>query len=219
MLDPRVYLVTGDTAGRSLTDVVAAAVAGGVTLVQLRQKGATPESLASTYAQLRDALAGTGVPIVVNDQTEIARAASAEGVHVGPDDLAPVAVRRQLGDDVIIGWSIHAFDQLQEADQLAASSYLAASPVWPTPTKPNTTEPFGLDGVAVLRRSMPPRMPLVAIGGINASNAGDVVAAGADGVAVVSAVCAADDPERAARELRTIVDDAVAHRAGRRKGA
>lgn len=219
MIDPRLYLVTGDTGGRPLPEVVAAAVAGGVTLVQLRVKQAAREDLAAAYEQLRDALAGTGVPIVVNDDAATAAAAGADGVHVGPDDNAPAHVRQRIGADAIVGWSIHDLAQLHETDQVAASDYLAASPVWPTPTKPNTTEPFGLDGVATLRRSMPPRLPLVAIGGIDAANAGDVIGAGADGVAVVSAICAAGDPERAARELRSAVDGSIARRGVRPKGA
>ncbi|MDN5854581.1 MAG: thiamine phosphate synthase [Actinomycetia bacterium] len=219
MIDARVYLVTGDTAGRPLADVVAAAVAGGVTLVQLREKGATRDELAATYVQLHDALAGTGVPIVVNDDADAVAEVGADGIHVGPDDITPKAARRRLGTDAVIGWSIHDLAQLHETDQVRASDYLAASPVWPTPTKPNTTDPLGLDGVAVLRRAMPPQLPLVAIGGIDASNAGDVIAAGADGVAIVSAICAAHDPERAAHELRSAVDDAIDHRGVRPKGA
>lgn len=219
MIDPRLYLVTGDTGGRPLADVVAAAVRGGVTLVQLRDKNATRESLAAAYAGLRDSLVGTGVPVVVNDDAETAAAIDADGIHVGPDDVAPAEARRALGPEAVIGWSVHDLGQLQEADQVAVSDYLAASPVWPTPTKADTTEPLGLDGVAVLRRSMPPQIPLVAIGGIDASNAGDVIAAGADGVAVVSAICAAADPEGAARALRSVVDDALARRGDTSKGA
>ena len=219
MIDPRVYLVTGDTAGRPLGDVVSAAVAGGVTLVQLRDKDATRDELAVAYAELRDALAGTGVPIVVNDDADAAVEVGADGIHVGPDDLTPDAARRLLGADALIGWSIHDLAQLRETDSVRASDYLAASPVWPTPTKPNTTEPFGLEGVAFLRRTMPPGLPLVAIGGIGAGNAGDVIAAGADGVAIVSAICAADDPERAAHELRSAVDDAIELRRVRQRGA
>lgn len=219
MVDPRVYLVTGDTARRPLVDVVSAAVAGGVTLVQLREKDATRDELATSYARLRDALAGTGVPIVVNDDIETAAEVAACGIHVGPDDVSPEAARRRLGENAVIGWSVHDRAQLHDTAQVRASDYLAASPVWPTMTKPNTTEPFGLDGVAALRRAMPASLPLVAIGGIDANNAGDVVGAGADGVAVVSAICSAADPERAARELRSAVDDAIERRGTPVRGA
>ena len=218
MIDPRLYLVTGDTGGRPLADVVAAAVAGGVTLVQLRDKAATREQLTTTYELLSKSIAGSGVPIIVNDDAETAKVVGAAGIHVGPDDVQPGMARAQLEADAVIGWSVHDFEQLHESDQVAASDYLAASPVWKTQTKPNTTEPFGLAGVADLRRIMPPRLPLVAIGGINAGNAADVIAAGADGIAVVSAICAADDPEHAARELRAIVDGALGHRRSAKEG-
>lgn len=212
MLDPRLYLVTGDTGGRPLTDVVAAAAAGGVTLVQLRRKGVSSAALSKQYADLRVSLEGTGVPIIVNDDADSAAVVGAAGVHVGPDDLSPVDARDRLGGDAVVGWSIHDLEQLHDADRIAASDYLAASPVWATPTKTDTTEPLGLEGVAILRRSMPPRLPLVGIGGIDVTNAADVISAGADGVAVVSAICSADDPEAAARELRSVVDRALDRR-------
>ena len=214
-IDPRLYLVTGDTAGRPLVDVVRAAVAGGVTLVQLRDKHASHESLAEQYADLRTALTGTGVPVLVNDDAEAALEADAAGVHVGPDDEPPVSVRARLGADRVIGWSIHDLEQLGDTANVAASDYLAASPVWATATKTDTTTPLGLAGVAALRQSMPPGLPLVAIGGIDVRNAADVVAAGADGIAVVSAICSAPDPGLAASELRAIVDDARDHQRGR----
>lgn len=207
--DVRLYLVTGETVGRPLADVVRAAVDGGVTLVQLRDKRADRTELAERYARLRDALAGSGVPVLLNDDADAAADVGADGMHVGPDDLAPDDARRRLGPDALIGWSIHRPEQLAEPARLAASDYLAASPVWPTPTKTDTTGPLGLNGVARLRREMPETLPLVAIGGIGPGNAASVVEAGADGVAVVSAVCAADDPESAARRLRRAVDDAL----------
>lgn len=206
--DVRLYLVTGDVGARSLTDVVRAAVDGGVTMVQLRDKHAEPEALAERCAEVREALAGSGVPVLLNDDVAAADAAGS-GVHVGPDDVAPDAARRRLGAEALVGWSIHRPAQLADEDRVAAADYLAASPVWRTPTKTDTTEPLGLDGVATLRSQMPPRLPLVAIGGIRADNAASVVEAGADGIAVVSAICAAVDPEAAARELRREVDRAL----------
>lgn len=207
--DVRLYLVTGDTGGRPLTDVVRAAVDGGVTLVQLRDKDADPAALAQRCAELRDALAGSGVPVVLNDDVDAAAAARADGVHVGPDDAPPDEARSRLGSGALVGWSIHRPDQLTETARVAAADYLAASPVWSTPTKTDTTDPLGLGGVARLRSEMPRRLPLVAIGGIRADNAASVVDAGADGIAVVSAICAAADPEAAARELRREVDRAL----------
>ncbi|MGH3358516.1 MAG: thiamine phosphate synthase [Nocardioidaceae bacterium] len=208
--DVRLYLVTGDVGPRRrLVDVVRSAVDGGVTLVQLRDKDAGPSRLAELYAEVRDAIAGSGVPVLLNDDADTAEAVRADGLHVGPDDLAPVEARRRLGHDAVIGWSIHRVDQLREAAQLAAAVYVAASPVWPTPTKTDTTEPLGLTGVTQLRSRMPEALPLVAIGGIGPGNAASVIAAGADGVAVVSAICGAEDPEAAARSLRTTIDRAL----------
>ncbi|UYM05807.1 thiamine phosphate synthase [Solicola gregarius] len=212
MLDPRLYLVTGDTRGRPLADIVGAAVDGGVTLVQLREKDARPDTLAARYDELSIAIGDTRVPILVNDDADVARTTGSAGVHVGPDDIAPAEARDLLGADALIGWSIHDLAQLGDTENVRASDYLAASPVWATATKTDTTAPLGLAGVAALRRSMPPHVPLVAIGGIDATNAADVIAAGADGIAVVSAICSAADPEAAACELRSTVDDALARR-------
>lgn len=210
-MDPRLYLVTGDVGqDRRLVDVVRAAVAGGVTIVQLRDKYASTEQLSDTAAELREAIGGTGVPVLLNDDVDAA--ATADGLHVGPDDPPPDEVRGLLGPEALIGWSIHDLDQLADSARMTACDYVAVSPVWPTPTKPNTTKPFGLDGVTMISRMVPQSLPLLAIGGINADNAGSVISSGADGVAVVSAICAADDPERAARELRAVIDAALAVR-------
>lgn len=209
-LDPRLYLVTGDiTSGDRAEAVVAAAVAGGVTLVQLRAKAATTPERAGIARRLARVLAPAGVPLLVNDDIEAARLANVQGVHVGPDDLHPAAARAMLGPHALIGWSIHHLDQLSDTAALAACDYLAASPVWPTPTKTDTTSPLGLEGVRALRMAMPSHLPLVGIGGIAAGNAGAVIRAGADGVAVVSAIWNAADPASEARRLRAAVDGVV----------
>jgi thiamine-phosphate pyrophosphorylase len=108
----------------------------------------------------------------------------------------------------VVGWSIHDRDQLGDHRALAACDYVAASPVWPTPTKIDTGTPWGLDGVTELRAGLPPDLPLIGIGGIAAGNADQVITAGADGVAVVSAICAAVDPRSAAAELAGVVRQA-----------
>lgn len=212
-LDLRLYLVSGD---RALDDesaaIVAAAIAGGVTIVQLRHKRAATSALVATADQVRESIGASGVPLIVNDDVEAARLTGAAGVHVGPDDMHPAQARSLLGPDAIIGWSIHTLAQLSDDRAMAACDYLAASPVWATATKPDTTAPFGLDGVRALRAAMPARLPLVGIGGIDATNAADVIQAGADGVAVVSAIWSAPDPAAAARALRTAVDGALAAR-------
>lgn len=205
--DLGVYLVTAEPATDATCGLVRAAVAGGVRVVQLRDKSCTTQQRIALLRRLRTELP-PGVTVIVNDDVEAAVCVPGVGVHVGPDDDHPARVRRRLGDDVAIGWSIHDPDQLGDREALAACDYLAASPVWPTPTKIDTSPPWGLDGVRSLRTALPDEMPLVAIGGIHAGNAADVISAGADGVAVVSAICSAADPRAAAAELVSIVDRA-----------
>jgi thiamine-phosphate pyrophosphorylase len=214
-LDLRLYLVTGEGdqdehAGRLIAD----AVAGGVTVVQVRAKSAGTAARAGLASRLLPQLERSGVPLIVNDDVEAARISGAGGVHVGPDDAHPADVRKVLGPEAIIGWSIHNIDQLADAEALAACDYLAASPVWMTPTKTDTTPPLGLAGVRALRASMPEHLPLVGIGGISEQNAAEVIRAGADGVCVVSAIWSAPDPRAAARRLRESVDAALAERTG-----
>lgn len=208
-LDLRLYLVTGaDAPIDEAARIVGGAVEGGVTVVQLRDKRGDSSARASRARRL----AAAGTPIIVNDDVEATRLAGAAGVHIGPDDGHPAEARARLGPDTVIGWSIHAFAQLDDADALAACDYLAASPVWPTQTKTDTTPPFGLAGVRALRAVMPDHLPLIGIGGIDATNAAEVIRSGADGVSVVSAIWAAADPRREAQRLRNAVDAALAAR-------
>lgn len=211
-LDLRLYVVTdpGLIRPEALVETCLAAVDGGATAVQLRDKRASERTLAEQAVQLRDALAPRRVPLVVNDRVDVARAAGV-GVHVGINDTPPAVARARLGADAIVGWSVEDEAQLADAEQLAACSYLAASPVWATPTKLDTAAPIGPDGVAAMRRQT--SLPLVAIGGITTPNrVASVIAAGADGVAVVSAVFADPDPRQAAAILRRAVDTTVAER-------
>ena len=211
--DVRLYLVTGPVLpGADLADVVADAVDGGVTTVQLRDKDATTDDLVRLGERLTERI-GTRATFVLNDDLQAARALPGAGLHVGPDDLHPARAREVLGDDAVVGWSLHHVDQLKDEAAVAACSYLAVSPVWPTPTKTDTTAPWGLDGVRRLRDVVPADLPLVAIGGISATNAASVVEAGADGVCVVSAICSSPDPGDAAHTLRETVDAALAARA------
>jgi thiamine-phosphate pyrophosphorylase len=204
-LDLRVYLVT-DPSCAGLPALVSAAISGGVTCVQVRDKQAPPADRARVVRQIA-AAADARVPVIVDDDVEAARAVA--GVHLGAHDVAPVVARAALGPDAIIGWSIGELGQLEDDEQLSACDYVAASPVWSTPTKPDAGPPLGLAGVRALSGRLQGRLPLVAIGGIDAGNAGGVIAAGADGVAVVSAICMAEDPSVAARELRAAVDRAL----------
>jgi len=212
VLDVRLYVVTDPelTPPDRLVDMVLAAVRGGATLVQLRDKEATADALYDQAVALRDALAPRGVPLVVNDRVDVAGRAGV-GVHVGIHDTPPAEARAELGPDAIVGWSIEDEGQLGDAEQVAACSYLAASPVWATPTKGDTGPPLGPDGVAHIRWRTD--LPLVGIGGIsNVNRVAAVIAAGADGVACISAVFGAADPEAAARELRHSVDVTLAER-------
>jgi thiamine-phosphate pyrophosphorylase len=203
--DLRLYLVT-DPRTEALDDVVAEAVAGGVTCVQVRDKHASTQALAVQAGALRTALPAH-VAVIVNDDVEAARAV--DGVHVGADDVTPSLARAVLGPDAVIGWSINDLDQLGDDVQLAACDYVAVSPVWATDTKPDASEPFGLAGVRAVADRLAGRMPLVAIGGIDHDGAAAVVRAGAGGVAVVSAICASPDPRGAAERLRRTVDAAL----------
>ncbi len=215
-LDLRLYLVTDpDLVGdRPLADVVAAAVRGGVTLVQLRDKQASSERLAATARELQAVLEPWGVPLIVNDNVEVAATVGAAGVHVGTSDAPPATAREALGAAAVVGWSVERLDQLDDP-QIGACTYVAASPVWSTPTKDDAAPPLGPDGLHELTRLT--RLPVVAIGGIDARRASEAVAAGAEGVAAVSAILGEDDPEQAARRLRTAVDEALARRKRRRR--
>lgn len=207
--DPRLYLVTGPVRpDTTLEGVVAAALAGGVTAVQLRDKTSDRLELERRTRTLALVTERLGVPLLINDDVEVA--GLADGAHVGVDDARPESARTTLGVRAVIGWSINELAQLDDADALAACDYIAVSPVWATPSKPEATRPLGLEGIRAIRART--SMPLIAIGGINAANAAEIIAAGADGVAVMSAVCLAEDPETAARELRAIVDDALSAR-------
>jgi thiamine-phosphate pyrophosphorylase len=207
-LDLRLYLVT-DPSHADLESIVLAAVEGGVTCVQVRDKHGTQAGRAEVVRRFRDALP-LDVAVLVNDDLEVA--SWADGLHVGVADVAPGAAREALGPHALIGWSINDLAQLEDVAQLNACDYVAVSPVWATPTKTDTSAPFGLDGVREVAALVAGRLPVVGIGGIDASNAADVIGAGADGVCVVSAICGADDPRSAAADLRSIVDAALAHR-------
>lgn len=207
-LDLRLYLVT-DPGYDGLDAIVAAAVSGGVTCVQVRDKSGTSADRLATVSRLRSALPES-VAVLANDDLEAA--GWGDGVHVGVSDTDPVTARAALGDGAVIGWSVNDLDQLDDERQLAACDYVVASPVWATPTKTDTTTPFGLEGVCEIASQLAGRLPLIAIGGIDVGNAREVVAAGADGIAVVSAICAAEDPAAAARALLAAVDEGLQER-------
>jgi len=199
----RVYLVTDRslTRGRPLASVVETAVRGGATCVQLREKELDTNEFLEQAVMLARLLGPLGIPLVINDNVEVALACRASGLHLGQGDLSPDEARELLPPDVFIGWSVETLADVMRSASMPVD-YLGVSPVFATPTKTDTKAPWGLDGLRRVRAST--ALPLVAIGGIHSGNAGDVLRAGADGLAVVSAICAADDPAAAARELRQI---------------
>jgi thiamine-phosphate pyrophosphorylase len=203
--DPALYLVT-DTAlagARGVPDVVRAAVAGGVTAVQVRDKTASRRELYELTRAVRAALAGTGVPLFVNDAVDVALLADADGVHVGQDDLPPAEVRALIGPDRLLGLSAGSDDELAVALALPPGTVdlVGIGPVWTTPTKPDAGTGLGPGGVAALgAKAAAAGLVSVAIGGIDVERAPLVT--GVDGICVVSAICAAADPEAAARALR-----------------
>ena len=204
MIDWRLYLVTDRrlAAPRAIEDVVAAAVRGGVTAVQLREKDCTTREFVALARRLKQIVAPAGVPLIVNDRVDVALAAGADGVHLGQSDMDCREARRLLGPNAIVGLSVETLEQAKEAATLPVD-YLGAGPIFPTATKADAARAWGLDRLAVLRGQT--AQTLVAIGGIDASNARQAIGAGADGIAVVSAICGARDPEGAARQLRAIL--------------
>jgi thiamine-phosphate pyrophosphorylase len=195
-----VYLVTDQTLclGRPLASIVADAVRAGVACVQLREKMASTREFLNQALALKPVLASAGIPLIINDRVDIALAAGADGVHLGQSDMPYDAARRLMGSNAIIGLSVETWADVEAAQNLDVA-YLGVSPVFATPTKTDTRSPWGLDGLARIRAYS--RHSLVAIGGLNAANAKEIIRAGADAVAVVSAICSAEDPFTAARNL------------------
>lgn len=201
----RLHLVTDavQCGERGLLAVVQSAVRGGVTCVQLREKSLDTRAFVERARALKALLSPLRIPLLVNDRVDVALAAGADGVHVGQSDMAPQDVRR-LMPGALIGLSIESWQQMHEAER-APVDYYGISPVFATSSKADAAPALGLAGLQQLRRMT--ARPLVAIGGIQVGNVAAVMAAGADGVAVVSALCAADDPARAAQALLAAMPD------------
>lgn len=198
--DLSLYLVTDSSflRGRALVDVVAQAIAGGVTMVQLREKEATTRHFSNTALTVKQLTQQAGIPLIINDRVDIALAVDADGLHIGQSDLPYPIARRLMGHDKIIGLSVETLEQAQDAN-LMDVDYLGISPVFGTATKTDIAPPFGLDGTRQLATLS--KHPLVGIGGINLSNARQVMQAGAHGVAIVSAIMCAEDPKQAAADF------------------
>ena len=199
--------------GRSLPEL-AKLVSPATTIVQLRDKHGSTRDMVATARALKAVLKPAGIPLLINDRVDVALAAEADGVHIGQDDMAAADARRLLGKDAIIGLSIKSLTQAAEAP-LDLLDYVAIGGVYATTSKDNTASPIGTGGlraIAAAIRAREANYPICAIAGITAANAGDVVDAGADGVAVISALSLAPDPAAAARALRKSVDDALKRR-------
>lgn len=201
-----VYLVTdrGLCRNRPLQDVVFKAVQGGVTCVQLREKDLPARDFIEEAVVMKKILLPFQVPLIINDRIDVALACGADGLHLGQQDTPYAMARKLMGDHAIIGLSVETWEDVEAAEKLDLD-YIGVSPVFATPTKTDTKEPWGLAGLRKIRAFS--RHTLVAIGGINGSNARAVAEAGADCLAVVSAVCLADDPAAAATELKNIMDN------------
>jgi thiamine-phosphate pyrophosphorylase len=205
--DVSLYLVTdrGLSRGRSQEFIVSEAVKGGVTMVQLREKDVSTRKFYEIALCLKNILAPLNVPLIINDRLDIALAVDADGLHVGQSDLPYAEARRILGKDKIIGLSVENVDQARLANDLDVD-YIGLSPVFTTPTKTDTSRPLGLEGIREIAAIT--RHKIVGIGGINSTNAGEIIRSGADGIAVVSAIVSADDPRQAASELKHKIETA-----------
>ncbi|PID75445.1 MAG: thiamine phosphate synthase [Deltaproteobacteria bacterium] len=199
--DYTLYLVTdrGLSLGRSSLDIVEEAVGGGVTCVQIREKTCSAREFVGEAKGLQNLLKPVGIPLIVNDRIDVAMAVGAAGVHLGQQDIDLRDARKILGADFIIGISVESVEDALTAEA-GGADYLGVSPVFATSTKRDTAPALGLSGLAAIRETVD--LPLVAIGGINHRNCAEVIAAGADGIAVVSAIVSAPSPREAAFALR-----------------
>lgn len=189
-------------AGRDLVALTERAVEGGVTVVQLRAKSLGSHELFTLASRMAEALRSRAVPLIINDRADIAAACGADGVHLGQDDLPPSAARRLVGGKGIIGVSVNTVEEACAAER-AGADYVGLGPAFATATKDTDLPVLGPDGMREVRPRV--AIPVIAIGGIHAGNAAAIMAAGADGIAVVSAILGADDARRAAAGLRAAI--------------
>lgn len=216
-LDLRLYVVLdlGLAGGKPLAELGADAVAGGATMLQVRVKSASTRELVTQVSEVLAATRSSGVPVLVNDRADVALATGAAGVHLGEDDLPIDAARRILGESMVVGSSAGDPDAARRSENEGAD-YLGTGDVYGTKSKPDADEPIGLDGLSRVARVV--GIPVVAIGGIAPGRAAPAIQAGASGVAVISAVIAAQDVAASARNLRAEVDTALESRARRGAG-
>ena len=198
------YLVTDRVlAGRkSLIDIIKQAIKGGVTIVQYRDKNESTGNMIKTSLDLQILTKLKNIPLIINDRLDVMLAINADGLHVGQDDM-PAAIARQLiGKNKILGVSVKTVEQSIKAEKDGAD-YLGVGDIFGTMTKPDAGQPIGLDILQQIRQAV--SIPIVGIGGINLTNANDVIISGADGIAVISAIIGQDDPYASAKKLSSII--------------
>ena len=200
-IDFSIYLVADAdyAAGRDLLGLIGEAVRGGATVVQLRAKNLSSRDFLELGRRAADRLAGTGIPLIINDRVDIGLACGAAGVHLGQEDMPLAAARKILGGDSIIGISVNTVEEARTAE-VGGADYVGAGPAFATATKETALPVLGPEGIGRIKRAV--RIPVVAIGGIGAANVADLAAAGADGIAVISAILGASDARRAAEDLK-----------------
>ncbi|HDM8183340.1 TPA: thiamine phosphate synthase [Vibrio harveyi] len=195
----RLYLVTDDQQDlATLKRVVKKAVEGGVTMVQVREKHGDVRAFIERAQAVKDILKDTDVPLIINDRVDVALAVDADGVHLGQSDMPAIIARELIGPNKILGLSIENEEQLAEADSLPIN-YIGLSAIFATPTKTNTKKFWGIDGLKMALETT--SLPIVAIGGINESNIPQLSVTGVHGLALVSAICHAEDPKAASEYL------------------
>ncbi len=198
------YLVTDRELSKiPFQEMIKKAVEGGVTVVQLREKKLSTREFIEEALEVKKII--KGIPIIINDRVDIALAVKANGVHLGNEDMPVDIARRILGKDFVIGASAGSVEEAIEKEKMGAD-YIAVSPVFSTPTKPDAGPPLGLEGIKEMKKFV--KVPLIGIGGINKENVMDVIRSGADGVAVVSAIVSSEDPEKSAREMKELIQRA-----------
>ncbi len=186
------------SAGRNILWLIEEAVAGGATIVQLRGKKWTVREFLTIGVEAVELLRPKGIPLIINDRTDIALACRADGVHLGQDDLPVEAARRILGLGRLIGLSVNTPEEARKAEDVGAN-YIGVGPIFPTLSKPDLSPLLGVEGLRRIRAEA--RLPILAIGGITAARAAEVIAAGADGLAVISAIASAVSPRQASTEF------------------
>ncbi|MCC9168613.1 thiamine phosphate synthase [Pontibacter harenae] len=202
------YLVTDEKScnGRPMMEIVEAAVKGGVDLVQIREKQLSEEAFLKKTLQLKQMLDRYNVPLIVNDNLEVALHSNAAGIHVGNNDVPPQQIKQRWANCGILGYSLEYEEHLL-SESATLADYLALSPIFSTPTKTDTVTEWGLEGIRRIRTLTD--KPLVAIGRINATNAAEIIKAGANCLAVVSAISAAPNPAKAAEQIRNEIEKSI----------